>query len=170
MVGVEKPASPAPTQTAEPKPPAPPAPKSIEQLADEVIAGKHGTGEARRKALGAQFAAVQALVNEKLGAAKPKTVAQLAREVIDGKWGNGQQRTQRLTNAGHNASAVQAEVNRILGASSSAKPAPVRKSVDQIAREVIAGKWGNNPQRSAKLKAAGYDAAAVQRRVNQLLR
>ena len=150
VVGVEKPASPAPTQTAEPKPPAPPAPKSIEQLADEVIAGKHGTGEARRKALGAQFAAVQALVNEKLGAAKPKTVAQLAREVIDGKWGNGQQRTQRLTNAGHNASAVQAEVNRILGASSSAKPAPVRKSVDQIAREVIAGKWGNNPQRSAQ--------------------
>ena len=52
--------------------------KSIEQLADEVIAGKHGTGEARRKALGAQFAAVQALVNEKLGAAKPKTVAQLS--------------------------------------------------------------------------------------------
>lgn len=43
------------------------------------------------------------------------------------------------------------------------------KSIDTIAREVIAGKWGNDPQRSQKLKAAGYDAAAVQKRVNQLL-
>lgn len=43
------------------------------------------------------------------------------------------------------------------------------KSIDQIAREVIAGKWGNDPQRTQKLTAAGYDAAAVQKRVNQLL-
>lgn len=50
------------------------------------------------------------------------------------------------------------------GSSSSSK-----KSVDEIAREVIAGKWGNDPQRTQKLKAAGYDAAAVQKRVNQLL-
>ena len=44
-----------------------------------------------------------------------------------------------------------------------------KKSVDEIAREVIAGKWGNDPQRTQKLTAAGYDAAAVQKRVNQLL-
>ena len=44
-----------------------------------------------------------------------------------------------------------------------------KKSVDDIAREVIAGKWGNDPQRTQKLTAAGYDAAAVQKRVNQLL-
>ena len=43
------------------------------------------------------------------------------------------------------------------------------KSIDQLAREVIAGKWGNGPQRRQKLAAAGYDFQAVQARVNQLL-
>lgn len=43
------------------------------------------------------------------------------------------------------------------------------KSIDTLAREVIAGKWGNDPERSQKLKAAGYDAEAVRKRVNQLL-
>lgn len=44
------------------------------------------------------------------------------------------------------------------------------KSIDEIAKEVIAGKWGNDPERSKKLKAAGYDAAAVQKRVNEMLK
>lgn len=48
-------------------------------------------------------------------------------------------------------------------------PAPARKDLDTVAREVIAGQWGNNPQRATKLRAAGYDADAVQRRVNQML-
>lgn len=43
------------------------------------------------------------------------------------------------------------------------------KSLDDVAREVLAGKWGNDPERSNKLRAAGYDAGAVQGRVNQLL-
>lgn len=42
------------------------------------------------------------------------------------------------------------------------------KSIDEIAREVIAGKWGNGNTRKKKLTAAGYDATAVQARVNQL--
>lgn len=44
-----------------------------------------------------------------------------------------------------------------------------QKSVDEIAREVIAGKWGNGQDRVNRLKAAGYDPAAVQARVNALL-
>lgn len=43
------------------------------------------------------------------------------------------------------------------------------KTVDAIAREVIAGKWGDGMERKRRLKAAGYDPTAVQRRVNQLL-
>lgn len=43
-----------------------------------------------------------------------KTVAQIATEVIDGKWGSGQDRINRLTAAGYDAKAVQAEVNRRL--------------------------------------------------------
>lgn len=51
-----------------------------------------------------------------------------------------------------------------------AKPsAPARKSVETVAREVIAGQWGNGDDRMTRLKQAGYDAQAVQNRVNALL-
>ena len=49
-------------------------------------------------------------------------------------------------------------------------PAPTpKKSIDEIAREVIRGDWGVDPQRTQRLTAAGYDAKAVQARVNQLI-
>ena len=51
-----------------------------------------------------------------------------------------------------------------------AADAPAKKSVDEIAREVIAGKWGNGATRKQKLTAAGYDYSAVQKRVNELLK
>lgn len=44
-----------------------------------------------------------------------------------------------------------------------------KKSISQLAKEVIEGKWGNDPERSKKLKAAGYDAEAVQAEVNRQL-
>ena len=43
------------------------------------------------------------------------------------------------------------------------------KSIDEIAREVIRGDWGNGADRRNRLIAAGYDYAAVQTRVNELL-
>ena len=44
-----------------------------------------------------------------------------------------------------------------------------KKSTTEIAKEVIAGKWGNGETRKQKLKAAGYDYNAVQAKVNELL-
>ena len=44
-----------------------------------------------------------------------------------------------------------------------------KKSVDAIAKEVIAGKWGNGDARKTALTKAGYDYAAIQKRVNELL-
>lgn len=44
------------------------------------------------------------------------------------------------------------------------------KSATDIAREVIAGKWGNGVDRVRRLSEAGYDYSAVQREVNKLLR
>jgi hypothetical protein len=43
------------------------------------------------------------------------------------------------------------------------------KSVDEIAKEVIRGDWGNGDERKKKLTAAGYDYAAVQKRVNEMV-
>lgn len=56
---------------------------------------------------------------------------------------------------------------------SSSKPVasttPAKKSTDEIAREVIAGSWGNGDDRKSRLTAAGYDYSAVQAKVNALL-
>ena len=43
------------------------------------------------------------------------------------------------------------------------------KSVNALAREVIAGKWGTGGVRKQRLEKAGYSYAAVQREVNRLL-
>jgi len=48
-------------------------------------------------------------------------------------------------------------------------PAPPANDIDTIARQVIAGQWGNGNDRKARLTAAGYDYAAVQAHVNILL-
>lgn len=43
-----------------------------------------------------------------------------------------------------------------------------QKTIEQIAQEVLAGKWGNGNTRKQKLKAAGYDYNTVQAKVNEL--
>lgn len=43
-----------------------------------------------------------------------------------------------------------------------------KKSVDVIAKEVLAGKWGNGEERESRLKSAGYDYDEIQKKVNQL--
>ena len=105
---------------------------------------------------------------------EPPSMDELARQVIRGDWGNGAERTRRLTAAGHNAAAVQRRVNEILrgdsGSAPSAPTTPPRPSMDEIARQVIRGDWGNNPERARRLAAAGHNSAAIQRRVNEMLR
>ena len=44
------------------------------------------------------------------------------------------------------------------------------KSLDDIAREVIAGKWGVGNERKQRLRAAGYNPQMVQARVNEILK
>ena len=44
-----------------------------------------------------------------------------------------------------------------------------KKTVAEIAKEVLAGKWGNGADRKARLVAAGYDYKAVQDAVNEKL-
>jgi lysozyme len=61
------------------------------------------------------------------------------------------------------------------GSSQLAPPQPIapvqpRKSVDELAREVLEGKWGNGDDRKNRITTAGYDYAAVQAKVNELLK
>ena len=46
--------------------------------------------------------------------------------------------------------------------------ADVTKTVTQLAREVLKGKWGNGAERKKRLTEAGYDYTAVQKEVNRL--
>lgn len=138
--------------------PAPAAPQQVSSpqgstldLAVATLNGDYGNGDERKSRLGARYDEVQALINRAATASTPD----LANDVLAGKFGNGDTRKHLL---GDRYDSVQALVNN-----------GGRKSVDTIAREVIAGKWGNNPQRKQRLQAAGYDYAAVQKRVNELL-
>ena len=44
------------------------------------------------------------------------------------------------------------------------------KDIDAVARDVIDGKYGNGEERKARLRAAGYDYEAVQKKVNELVK
>ena len=46
---------------------------------------------------------------------------------------------------------------------------PAKKSVDEVAREVVQGKWGNGAERKKRLTDAGYDYNEVQKKVNLIL-
>ena len=96
--------------------------KTITRMADEVIAGKHGSGHAnRQRSLGvnnATYAKVRAEVNRRAsggggGGGSSKSIATMATEVIAGKHGNGHTNRQRSLGVNNATYAkVRAEVNR----------------------------------------------------------
>ena len=45
-----------------------------------------------------------------------------------------------------------------------------KKSIDELANEVVDGKWGNGTDRKTNLEKAGYDYEAVQNRVNEIIK
>lgn len=91
-------AKPAPT-------PKPTYDKSTDELAREVIEGKHGTGAKRKKSLGKRYDEVQKRIDE---------LYNIADEVIAGKWGNDETRKKKLKSAGYPYDLVQNIVNRLL--------------------------------------------------------
>ena len=56
----------------------------------------------------------------------------------------------------------------VKGSVASSPAATAKKSIDEIAREVRNGKWGNGAERKKRLEAAGYNYATVQAAVNRL--
>ena len=93
----------------------------------------------------------------------------IADEVIAGKWGNGDDRKNKLAAAGYDYSAIQSIVNQKLTGKTSNTTTSNKKSIDAIADEVIAGKWGNGNNRKTRLENAGYNYSEVQAAVNNKL-
>ena len=159
------------SSTSAPVPSQPVGKKSNEQIANEVIAGGWGNGpdrQARLAQAGYDYNTIQAIVNQKLGgspAPARKSNDTIANEVLAGAWGNGPDRQAQLRAAGYDYNVIQTLVNQKLGITA----APNRKSNDTIANEVIAGLWGNGPDRQRRLASAGYDYNTIQAIVNRKL-
>ena len=128
--------------------------------------------------LGSKFPYIASEVNKRLNGSAATTPSkptstnlskytdeQLSDMVIAGQFGNGDARVAAL---GSRYNSVQAIVNQKLSGSYSA-PAPAKKSIEDIAKEVIAGAWGNGTDRMHRLEAAGYNYNEVQSKVNQLM-
>lgn len=91
--------------------------ENIDIIATEVIAGKWGAGETRKKLLteaGYDYNTVQSKVNEILKNKTTKTNGEIVKEVIAGKWGTGETRKKLLTEAGYNYYEIQTLVNKAL--------------------------------------------------------
>lgn len=129
-----------------------PQPKPIDQIADEVIAGRWGNGADRKKRLtdaGYDYNAVQDIVNKKVAPMR-KSNDQIASEVIAGQWGDGNDRKNRLEQAGYDYDAVQKVVNQKMNAKK--QPAHVYyvvKRGDTLSG--IASKYGTTYQKLAQM-------------------
>ena len=146
---------------------------SVAELAQAVIQGDYGNGDARRGALGSRYDEVQAEVNRILGGGSASggsssggagaDIEALAQAVIRGDYGNGDARRAAL---GASYDAVQARVNEILGAGGSSSGGSGGADIDALAQAVIRGEYGNGEARRRRLGSL-YDA--VQARVNEIL-
>ncbi len=146
---------------------------SVAELAQAVIRGDYGNGDARRGALGSRYDEVQAEVNRILGGGSASggsssggsgaDIKTLAQAVIRGDYGNGDARRAAL---GANYDAVQARVNEILGAGGSSSGGSGGADIEALAQAVIRGEYGNGDERRRRLGSL-YDA--VQARVNEIL-
>lgn len=184
----DKPVEVKPTKVEKPKAVVEPAKKTIDQLAREVMQGEHGDGDQRKKSLGSKYDAVQARVNE-LSGIKPrnegvkkgdkvttptlyatststknvrKTPISGTVDAINQNWRN----QVRLKDSRGNYIGF----TRLSDIGATA-PKNKKKSPDQVANEIIkgVGGWGNDPQRSAKLRKEGYDPKVVQSIINSKL-
>lgn len=91
--------------------------KDLTQVAKEVIQGKWGNGEDRKKRLanaGYDYLEVQKKVNSLMNKKETKSYEEIAKEVIAGKWGNGEERKRKMANANIDYNAIQSIVNRLL--------------------------------------------------------
>ena len=83
--------------------------------------------------------------------------------VIEGNYGNQVKRRKLRIDGRYIRGFVAPDYDRI-------KLSKKDKTIEDIAKEVIAGKWGNGRERKERLTAAGYDYNKVQAKVNELMK
>lgn len=114
-----------------------------------------------------------------------KSNEEVAMEIVKGVggWGNGLERIANLTHQGYDPNVVQGIVNVLMGkpqvtpapvapTPAPVAPTPVKKSNEEVAREIVKGTggWGNGNVRKSNLAAQGYDYKTIQSIVNSLMK
>lgn len=84
--------------------------------------------------------------------------------VIEGNYGNKVKRRTLAVNGRYIRGFVTPHYEKI-----TVDSVPV-KSLDEVTKEVLSGKWGTGEQRKQALINAGYDYDAVQKRVNEVIK
>lgn len=83
----------------------------------------------------------------------------------------GKAKITRITNGAHPYHLVNdGSGSTVYGWVNAADVRAVTKSLDEIAKEVVRGDWGNGDARKKRLTAAGYDYNEVQKRVGELMK
>lgn len=95
------------------------------------------------------------------------SVDELAKQVIDGLWGVSPDRKILLEKAGYDYTAVQNRVNELSKAQDT--PPVHKKTVEEVAAQIILGKYGVNPERKQRIEDEGYNYEEVQKKVNELM-
>ena len=131
------------------------ATKSVEEIAQEVLDGKWGSGNDRITNLynaGYDYNAVQHRVNE--------LIEQMAEEA-------------HLKAEAEAKAKAEEEARRKAEEEARHKAEEEAKAkaelIDKLAHEVLEGKWGSGDDRKKRIEAAGYDYYAVQKRVNEFI-
>ena len=117
---------------------------------------------------------------EKL-AEKPKTAFEIAKEQAAKQAEKAAAQTAEKPKTALEVAKEQAAKQQEAAKTTAAQASPVVRplqsfakkptvDLEALAKEVINGKWGNGQERKDRLTAAGYDYAAVQAKVNELLR
>lgn len=111
--------------------------------------------------LESKFPYIAEEVNKRL---KEKDVLYLIQTGAFREKSNAEELVEKLNNDGYPAFIVAVvEVKQT-------EPVTPKKSNEEIASEVVAGKWGNNPERKERLTAAGYDYSTIQRIVSDMFK
>lgn len=134
------------------------------ELADAIIAGKFGNGDARKEALkkegytDAEIKAAQDEVNKRYAKPVKKSTDELAKEIIDAKWGNGDERIANLKKAGYSNEEIKAAQNKV---NEMLKPKSNKLSTKELAKKMLRGEYGNGAARTKKLKSLGYTDSEI---------
>lgn len=121
---------------------------NIDKLAQKVVNGIAG-GFGLKASSGSNTSTSTSKPSGSSNSSSKKTISQIAKEVINGEWGNGDARKKKLEAAGYDYDAVQKEVNKQLGVSTSTGGGNTSSKKKTVTLPASASSWRVYPTNKA---------------------